>query len=146
MQENNKNVIQNNDLPLDVYSIIRALLKDWWMIITAGLVGMLIAYIMAGTAYTPSYTSSMTFIVSSKGATSNVSDLTAANEMAETFGEVLNSRLLKKKVQQEHKGDVEHQFPDDCVKHCSLTVTHSLHGVRGAVIEKLCRCGQATDP
>ena len=46
MQENNKNVIQNNDLPLDVYSIIRALLKDWWMIITAGLVGMLIAYIM----------------------------------------------------------------------------------------------------
>ena len=63
MQENNKNVIQNNDLPLDVYSIIRALLKDWWMIITAGLVGMLIAYIMAGTAYTPSYTSSMTFIL-----------------------------------------------------------------------------------
>lgn len=101
MQENNKNLIQNNDLPLDVYSIIRALLKDWWMIITAGIVGMLMAYVVVATAYAPSYTSSMTFIVSSKGATNNISDLTAANEMAETFSEVLNSRLLKKRVQEE---------------------------------------------
>lgn len=101
MQEDKKNVIHNDELPLDVYSIIRALLKDWWMIITAGIVGMLLAYLAAGTSYTPMYTSSMTFIVSSKGATNNLSDLTAANEMAETFSEVLNSRLLKKRVQEE---------------------------------------------
>ena len=101
MQENSKNTAQSYELPLDIYSIIRALLKDWWMILTAGLVGLIIAYIMAGVAYTPSYTSSMTFIVSSKGSTNNLSDLTAANEMAETFGEVLNSRLLKKRVQEE---------------------------------------------
>lgn len=101
MQENKKNVIHNGDLPLDVYSIIRALLKDWWMIVTAGIVGMLLSYLAMGTSYTPMYTSSMTFIVSSKGATSNVSNLTAANEMAETFSEVLNSRLLKKRVQEE---------------------------------------------
>lgn len=101
MQENSQNIVQNNELPIDVYSIIRALLKDWWMILTAGLLGAMIAYFMVGNAYTPTYTSSMTFIVSSKGSTSNLSDLTAANEMAETFGEVLNSRLLKKKVQQE---------------------------------------------
>lgn len=101
MQENSKNVVSNYELPLDIYSMIRALLKDWWMIITAGLVGLIIAYIMAGVAYTPSYTSSMTFIVSSKGSTNNLSDLTAANEMAETFSEVLNSRLLKKRVQEE---------------------------------------------
>ena len=101
MQENSRVTSQNNELPLDIYSILRALVKDWWMIITAGLVGAIIAYIMVGSAYTPSYTSSMTFIVSSKGSTSNLSDLSAANEMAETFSEVLNSRLLKKKVQQE---------------------------------------------
>ena len=71
------------------------------MILTAGLVGVLIAYMMAGSGYTPTYTSTMTFIVSSKGAVNNLSDLSAANEMAETFGEVLNSRLLKKRVQQE---------------------------------------------
>lgn len=101
MQENSKNIVSNYEMPLDIYSMIRALLKDWWMIITAGLVGVIMAYIMAGVAYTPSYTSSMTFIVSSKGSTNNLSDLTAANEMAETFSEVLNSRLLKKRVQEE---------------------------------------------
>ena len=101
MQENSKKVVSNYELPLDVYSMLRALIKDWWMIITAGLVGLIIAYIMAGVAYEPSYTSSMTFIVSSKGSTNNLSDLTAANEMAETFSEVLNSRLLKKRVQEE---------------------------------------------
>lgn len=100
MQESNS-VVQNNELPLDIYSIIRALLKDWWMIISAGLVGVILAYIMVNVAYTPSYISSMTFIVSSKGSTNSLSNLTAANEMAETFSEVLNSRLLKKRVQEE---------------------------------------------
>ena len=101
MQENSKTMLQNNENPIDIYSILRALVKDWWMIITAGLIGAMIAYIMVGNAYTPSYTSSMTFIVSSKGATNALSDLNAANEMTETFSEVLNSRLLKKKVQEE---------------------------------------------
>ena len=101
MQENRKHVSQNTELPLDIYSILRALVKDWWMILTAGILGAMIAYMMVGSAYTPSYTSSMTFIVSSKGSTNSLADLTAANEMAETFSEVLNSRLLKKKVQQE---------------------------------------------
>lgn len=101
MSENSKELLQNEEWSLDIYSIIRALLKDWWMIVTAGLVGIFCAYIMASVAYTPIYTSSMTFIVSSKGATSNLSNLTAANNMAETFSQVLNSRLLKKKIQQE---------------------------------------------
>ena len=101
MSENSKELLQRDELQLDLFSMIRALIKDWWMILTAGLVGIIIAYLMAGTAYTPEYSSSMTFIVSSKGSTSNLSDLTAASGMAETFSEVLNSRLLRKKVQQE---------------------------------------------
>lgn len=101
MQESSRSTLQNNELPLDIYSILRALVKDWWMILTAGLIGAMIAYIMVGSAYTPTYTSSMTFIVSSKGSTNSLSDLNAANEMAETFSEVLNSRLLKKRIQQE---------------------------------------------
>lgn len=101
MSENSRELLQNDELQLDIFSILRALIKDFWMILTAGMVGIFCAYIMAGTAYEPVYTSSMTFIVSSKGSTNSVSSLSAANEMAETFGQVLNSRLLKKKVQQE---------------------------------------------
>lgn len=105
MQENKKISLQNSENPIDIYSILRAWLKDWWMILTAGVLGAMIAYVMVGSAYTPSYTSSITFIVSSKGGTNNLSNLNAANEMTETFSEVLNSRLLKKKVQQELKLD-----------------------------------------
>ena len=101
MQESNQAKGYSSEISLDIYSILRALIKDWWMILTAAVVGAMIAYIMANSAYTPTYTSSMTFIVSSKGSTGALSDLNAANEMAETFGEVLNSRLLKKRVQQE---------------------------------------------
>ena len=105
MQENRKSTLQNSELPLDIFSMLRMMVANWWMILTAGLIGAMIAYMMVGSAYTPSYTSNMTFIVSAKGATNSLLDLTAANEMAETFSEVLNSRLLKKKVQQELKLD-----------------------------------------
>lgn len=101
MSDSSRETLQSDELRLDFYSIIRALLKDWWMIVTAGLVGIFCAYIMAGTAYVPVYTTNMTFIVSSKGSTNSASNLTATAGMAETFSQVLNSRLLKKKVQQE---------------------------------------------
>ena len=103
MQENKNSTLPNNELPLDIYSILRALVREWWMIITAGFVGAMLAYMLVAYTYTPTYTSSMTFIVSSKGSTNSNSDLKAAYEMAETFSEVLDSRLLKKKVQQDLK-------------------------------------------
>ncbi len=99
--ENSKNLTQKEEMDLDFYSLIRAILKDWLMILTAGLLGIIVAFFMAEMAYTPRYTTSMTFIVSSKGATSSLSDTSAANAMAETFSEVLNSRLLKEKVKDE---------------------------------------------
>lgn len=99
--DNSKEALHREELDLDIYSLIRAMIKDWLMILTAGLLGVILAYFMAEMAYTPEYTTSMTFIVSSKGATSSLSDTSAANAMAETFGEVLNSRLLKEKVKEE---------------------------------------------
>lgn len=99
MSENSRGLLQNDELPVDIFSIVRALLKDWWMILTAGLVGVICAFILADAAYTPVYTSSMTFLVSSRGSTSNLSNLSAASGMAETFSEVLNSRLLRQRVQ-----------------------------------------------
>lgn len=99
--ENKNNLTYREELDLDIYSLIRAVLRDWLMVITAGILGVTIAYFMAETAYTPEYTTSMTFIVSSKGSTSSLSDTSTANAMAETFSEVLNSRLLKEKVKEE---------------------------------------------
>lgn len=99
--DNKQELTNREELDLDIYSLIRAVLKDWFMILTAGLLGVIIAFFMAETAYTPEYTTSMTFIVSSKGSTSSLSNTSTANAMAETFSEVLNSRLLKEKVKEE---------------------------------------------
>ena len=43
MSENSKELLQRDELQLDLFSMIRALIKDWWMILTAGLVGIIIA-------------------------------------------------------------------------------------------------------
>ena len=45
MQENSRNTVSGSDMPLDIYSILRALVKDWWMILTAGLLGATVATI-----------------------------------------------------------------------------------------------------
>ena len=112
MTGNSRESTVNNEFRLDMNSMIRALLHDWWMILTAGFVGMVLAYMVANITYVPEYTTSMTFIVSSKDSTGTLSNLSAASSMAETFGEVLNSNLLKKRVKEELNlsqmpGDIE---------------------------------------
>lgn len=92
----------SEDMPLDIYSIIRDILHDWWMVLTAGLVAMMCVYIVLGSGYTPQYTSSATFIVSAKGATNAAaSDLSVTKSMADTLEQVLESKILMKKVQED---------------------------------------------
>lgn len=91
----------SEDLTLDIYSIIRDVLHDWWMVLTAGLVAVMCAYVMLGSGYTPQYTSNATFIVSAKGATNAAaSDLSVTKGMADTLEQLLESRILQKKVQE----------------------------------------------
>lgn len=92
----------SEDLTLDIYSIIRDVLHDWWMVLTAGLVAVMCTYIILGSGYTPQYTSSTTFIVSAKGATNAAaSDLSVTRNMADTLEQVLESKILMKKVQED---------------------------------------------
>lgn len=89
----------SEDLSLDIYSIIRDVLHDWWMVVTAGFVAVMCAYIVLGSGYTPQYTSSATFIVSARGATNAAaSDLSVTKTMADTLEQVLESEILMKKV------------------------------------------------
>lgn len=98
-----RNEVSEN-LGLDLFSIIRDVLHDWWMILTAGMAGVMCAYIVLGAGYHPQYTSSTTLIVSARGATNAAaSDLSVTKSMADTLEQVLESKILKKKVQ-EHLG------------------------------------------
>lgn len=93
---------QSEEQRIDLISILRDLLRDWWMIVTAGLAGAMLAYMFLAVVYTPRYTSSATLIVSAKGAANAaVSDLSVTSSLAENFSTVLDSAILKKKVQEE---------------------------------------------
>lgn len=89
-------------LGLDISSIIRDVCKDWWMVVTAGIVAMMCAYMLVHITYVPTYTSSATFMVSARKSTMAViSDISMANSMADTLGKVMNSDILKKTVQED---------------------------------------------
>ncbi|MGM9594273.1 MAG: YveK family protein, partial [Candidatus Onthomonas sp.] len=86
---------------LDLPSLFRDLIRHWWMILSAGLVGMMGAYLALHLLFVPVYTSSATLIVSARGGSGAASDLSATNTMTETFSQVLDSNILKKKVQEQ---------------------------------------------
>ncbi len=84
---------------VDLFSILRDLLHDWWMILTAGLAAVMLAWLFLQMVYVPVYTSSATLIISAKSSTGGVvSDLSVSSSTAETLAEVLDSSLLKKYV------------------------------------------------
>ena len=87
---------------IDLFCILRDLLHDWWMILTAGIMAVMVAYLFIHLAYVPEYTSTATLIVSAKSGTSGAAtDISTTTNMANTFSRVLDSKILKKKVQQE---------------------------------------------
>lgn len=86
---------------LDLPTLCRDLVRHWWMILSAGLVGVMGAYLVLQLLFVPVYTSSATLIVSARGGSGAASDLSATNTMTETFSQVLDSSILKKKVQEQ---------------------------------------------
>ena len=84
--------------------ILRDLLRNWLLILLAGLIGFMGVFIYAGLFHTPMYTSTVTFAVSPKSNGSYVgfyNALHTANEMAQVFKEVFASDVLKRMVQEE---------------------------------------------
>ena len=84
---------------VDLYSMIRDVVRNLWVILLAAVAVSLIVNMHARTSYNNTYTTSATFVVTSKTGSSYVySNLSAAARMAESYTNLLNSSLLKKKV------------------------------------------------
>ena len=84
---------------MDLYSIVRDVLRNLWVIILGAVaVGLIVNYI-ARTEFKSTYSTTATFVVTSKtGSNYTYNNLQAASTMAESFSNILNSNLLKKKV------------------------------------------------
>ncbi len=97
-QQNNTSLLEE----MDLYSIVRDVLRNLWVIILGAIaVGLIVNYI-ARTEFKSTYSTTTTFVVTSKtGGNYTYNNLQAASTMAESFSNILNSNLLKKKVCQD---------------------------------------------
>ncbi len=90
--------IQSEELQIDLFDILRDLLKDWWMILLMGLACAMCTYIISDMTYKPAYSCNATFAVTSRGANSTYDNLTAASMVATSLANIFSSDIIKKKV------------------------------------------------
>lgn len=82
--------------------IVRDVLKNLWVPVAIAISAAFFAFMAAKINYTPSYTSSATFVVSQAGGFSSAySNMSQTQSMINTFQTVLNSQLLQKRVSED---------------------------------------------
>ncbi len=84
---------------LDLYSVIRDTLKSLWVIVLGALAVGMVVNMVAKEDHQNTYSTTATLVVTSKTSSNYAySNLSAASTVANTFSNILNSNLLKKKV------------------------------------------------
>ena len=87
---------------IDIRSILKDILKSWFIILIAGISCFLAVFSVYNITYKPEYTSSATLALMIKGNDGgSFSSLNLTNEMAGVLGEVFKSETLKNKVKED---------------------------------------------
>ena len=87
---------------LDVYSLLRDVVRNLWAIVLAAAAVAMIVNMSVRSDFQSTYSTTATFVVTSKTSSNYAySNLSAASSMADSFTNILNSRLLRKKVCQD---------------------------------------------
>ena len=87
---------------LDLYSMFRDALRNLWVIVLGALAAAMIMNMTVRADFSNTYSTTATFVVTSKTSSNYAySNLSAASTMANSFTNILNSNLLKKKVCQD---------------------------------------------
>ena len=90
-------------ISIDYYSILKDLLKNFWVVILSFIIGAMGIYIAECSVYKPEYTATATAVVNVKGASSNSSSYSVSAEMAQVFSKVFSEPAMKKAAA-EHLG------------------------------------------
>lgn len=84
---------------MNVFSIVRDVLREWWVILILAVSVSLFTNIWVTAHYEPVYKTKIIFAVTTKGMNKNIyQNLTSAKELTTRFTQVLDSNVLKKKV------------------------------------------------
>lgn len=91
-------------ISIDYYSILKDLLRNFWVVLLSLLIGAMGIYIAESSVYKPEYTATATAVVNVKGSSSNSSSMySVSSEMAEVFSKVFSEPAMKKAAA-EHLG------------------------------------------
>ena len=87
---------------LDLFSILRDVVRNLWAILLGAIAVAMIVNMTVRADFRNTYSTTATFVVTSKTSSNyTYSNLSAASTMANSFSNILNSNLLKKKVCQD---------------------------------------------
>ena len=101
MNENRQDLSSLFD-EIDLYSILRDVVRNLWVILLGAIAVGMIVNMSVRSDYQSTYSTTATFVVTSKNYSNYAySNLNAANTMADSFSNILNSNLMRKKVSQD---------------------------------------------
>ena len=84
---------------MDKASIVRDILRQWWAILLFAVSLALIANTIANFRYTPVYTTTATFVVTSRGTNISIyQDISNASDTAERFRTILESSVFQRAI------------------------------------------------
>jgi capsular polysaccharide biosynthesis protein len=88
---------------INIRSILRDFLKNWWLFILAALTAVLLISSYENLVYKEQFTSKATMVVSAKGKGNSdaFADLTTTTGMADVFSDIFSSNVLRKLVAEE---------------------------------------------
>ena len=85
---------------INLRGLLSLLLKNLWVVAAICISAVLCYSSLCRLTYTPTYTSSATFMVSANDSTSAYNSLTTTQSMASVFVEVFQSNVLREKIQE----------------------------------------------
>lgn len=87
---------------LDIRSMVKDIIKQWWVILIVALSASLLIQVYVEKQYVPEYTCSSTFVVTSKGLNTNIyQNMTTTQDMAMKFSTLLESSVMKNRIAEE---------------------------------------------
>ena len=89
-------------MDFDPIVVVRDVFRRWLVVVMVALIVGVGTYIRADLSHTPIYTTTTTYVVTSRGSSSTVfNNLTSTSTLAGIFEELLNSSLLRKAILEE---------------------------------------------
>ena len=94
-----------NKITIDVYSLIKDVIRNFWVVILSALIAAMGTYIATHSIYKPEYTAKATLVVNNAGASGNYTQLTNANEIAKVLCEVFSEAPMLDRAAEYLKAD-----------------------------------------